>query len=302
VSAGGERLRRIIADNECVMGAPIFDPLSARMAEMRGWDVCKLPGTMWKTAELAQPDDLALANMTDLVDISRRILRVADVILIVDADDGGGTAINVLRTVRELEGVGVAAIEIEDNRVPTYYGQAQERHDLIVSQAEQVGKLHAAVDARRDDSTVIVARTRSLRDLPLDSALERIAAYSQTGVDAIMLPGLHSPRNAREDIEAARSVTGLPIFALGMPWGLQQDLGFLKENKVVLRYVKDFPAFRMAIKGIDDCFAHLQAGGNPEDLESKMAPMELVRHTPQAISRAGEFRNWSLKYGPGADG
>src|SRR5258706_1908298 len=109
-----------------------------------------------------------MSNMSDLVDHCRRIIRIADVSLMVDGEDGFGNAVNVGRTVRELEAAGVAAIEIEDNIAP---GRFNGEDRGLVSQAEQVGKLEAAVAARTDPTTVIVARTAGLRHCAPDDAL-----------------------------------------------------------------------------------------------------------------------------------
>ena len=104
---------------------------------MLGYEVCVLSGSVGKVANLAAPD-IVLSNMSDVVEHCRRITRMADVSLMVDAEDGFGNAVNVIRTVKELEAAGVAAIEIEDNVVPRQFGVA---HPGIVSTAEQVGKL-----------------------------------------------------------------------------------------------------------------------------------------------------------------
>lgn len=296
MTAAGARLKEIISGPDAVIAAPVFDPLSTHLAARRGFEVAKLSGTVWKGAELAQPDDLPLAYMPDLVDISRRILRVADVCLMVDADDGGPSAVSAYRTVRELEQVGVAAIEIEDNLVPRYYGEAVSRHDLVVGKKEFVGKLEAAVAARRDESTLIVARLL-LRTFPdLDDALERIVAYAGAGVDALMLPGLDNLRDGPADIAAVHGVTDLPLFALGLPWDVQTDPAFMQANNVKVRYVANFPLYRMAIKNMDDCLEYMADGGNPADLDDRMGPLSLVRNAPESVSRIGFFKEWSQKY------
>ncbi|HEX3931813.1 MAG TPA: isocitrate lyase/phosphoenolpyruvate mutase family protein [Nocardioides sp.] len=296
MTAAGARLKDIISRPDAVIAAPVFDPLSTHLSARRGFEVAKLSGTVWKGAELAQPDDLPLAYMSDLVDISRRILRVADICLMVDADDGGPSAVSVYRTVRELEQVGVAAIELEDNLVPRFYGEVEDRHGLVISQKEFVGKLQAAVDARRDDSTLIVARL-VLRTYPdRDEALARIVAYAEAGVDAIMLPGLGAPRDGRDDLQAIHAVTDLPLFALGLPWDVQTDAEFMRANNVKVRYVSDFPLYRMAIKNMDDCLAYMAEGGDPADLDDRMGPLSLVRHAPESVSQIEFFKNWSQKY------
>src|SRR5260221_8403718 len=136
-----ERFRQILARPECTLAAPIFDPLSARIADMLGWEVCKLSGSIGKFANLAVPDGVPLSNISDLVDLCWRINRVTDNCLIVDADEGGGNALNVYRTVRELEAAGAVAIEHEGKLGPSPFGEDESRHSLLIPLEEQVDKL-----------------------------------------------------------------------------------------------------------------------------------------------------------------
>src|SRR5919206_1541796 len=149
MSSARERFRRVISGSTCVLAANIFDPLSARIADMLGYEVCVLSGSVGKAANLGVPD-IVLANMSDVVDHCRRITRMAAVCLMVDAEDGFGNAVNVRRTVQEMEAAGVAAIEIEDNVVPKRFNV---QNPGLISKEEQVGKLRAAVAARTDPST-----------------------------------------------------------------------------------------------------------------------------------------------------
>ena len=288
MSKARERFREIIARPACIPAAPIFDPLSARIADMLGWEVCKLSGSVGKFANLAVPDGVPISNMSDLVDVCWRISRVADVSLIADADEGGGNALNVFRTVRELEAVGVSAIELEDNLVPRRFGDGKSRHSLMVSVEEQVGKLKAAVAARRDSSTVIVARTSALAELPLNEALDRIRAYSQTGAEAIMLPGV--PRG-RADIEAVHQATPLPLCVLGAPPDTVDAPGFLAANGVRIRFLGQ-PIYGTVVKALFDGLKHLKDGGSAADLTDRMASQELLR----AVNRTDEFVQWQEEY------
>src|SRR5919108_5142894 len=206
MSRARERFRGVISGSTCVLAANIFDPLSARIAHMLGYEVCVLSGSAGKAANLAVPD-IVLSNMSDVVDHCRRITRIADVSLMVDAEDGFGNAVNVIRTGKELEAAGVSGIEIEDNVVPKRFHVA---HPGLVSTEEQVGKLQAAVAARTDPTTVIVARSAALGECSLEEALERIAAYSETGAEAVMLTGVRH----REQLEAVHQVTSLPLCVL----------------------------------------------------------------------------------------
>lgn len=288
MSKARERLREVLSRPVCTPAAPIFDPLSARIADLLGWEVCKLSGSVGKFANLAVPDGVPLSNMSDLVDVCWRINRVADVPLIADADEGGGNALNVMRTVRELEAAGVAAIEIEDNLVPRRFGAGASRHSLMVSKEEQVGKLRAAVAARRDPTTVIVARTSALSELPLEEAQDRIRAYSQTGAEAIMLPGL---RQGRADVQAAHQATHLPLCVLGLPPDAVQDQAFLVAQGVRIRFLGQ-PTYGMAVKAIYDSLKHLKDGEAPEELRDRQASAELLR----AVDRTQELMEWEQRY------
>src|ERR1700691_3132679 len=116
MSVTSVRFRELLAKGGCISAAPIFDPLSARIADILGWEVAKLSGSVAKAANLALPDIVSVAIPTDLAAICRRIVAVTGMSLVVDADDAGPTVLNVVHTVQELEAAGVCAIEIEDNR------------------------------------------------------------------------------------------------------------------------------------------------------------------------------------------
>jgi 2-methylisocitrate lyase-like PEP mutase family enzyme len=286
VSLRSERLREVLRGPGCLPAAPIFDPLSARIAEMSGWRVCKLAGSVAKATELCLPDGVPLSNATDIVEICRRINRVIETSLMVDVDDAGETPLQVYRLVRDLEEVDVAAIEIEDNLVPRELGSAEGRHSQLIPTAEQVDKLKTALAARRDTSTVIIARTSALSELPLPDALRRIEAYAGSGVDALMLPGI-APKT-RSIIEAVHEVTDLPLCVVGLTQEMIEDRDYLERNAVRIRYFGQ-PVYGMAVKTIHDSLEHLKAGGRLEELDSLRAKPELLN----AITRSGELAAWS---------
>jgi carboxyvinyl-carboxyphosphonate phosphorylmutase len=281
-----ERFRHVLARPTCTLAANIFDPLSARIAHMLGYDVCVLSGSVGKVANLAVPD-VVLSNMSDLVDHCRRITRIADVSLMVDAEDGFGNAVNVIRTVRELEAAGVSAIEIEDNVVPKQFHVS---HPGLVSKAEQVGKLKAAVAARTDPTTVIVARTSALAECPLDEALERVRAYADTGAEALMLVGVH---RGRPDVEAVHRATPLPLCVLNPPPDVRNDPSFLATNGVRILMLGN-PTFAVAVKAIYDSLKHLKEGGTLEELQYRQASQDLLR----AVNRTDEFIQQQRQYVP----
>ena len=275
MSRAREFFREVLSRPECTLAANIFDPLSARIAHLLGYEVCVLSGSVGKAANLGVPDGV-LSNMSDVVDHCRRITRITDVSLMVDAEDGFGNAVNVVRTVREMEAAGVAGIEIEDNFVPRRFNVADPG---LVSTEEQVGKLEAAVAARTDPTTVIVARSAALGLCPLDEALERVRAYSQTGAEALMLTGAQS----REQLEAVHQATSLPLCVLSPPADARNDQAFLDSNMSILMLGN--PTFAVAVKAIHDSLKHLKDGGALEDLAGRQASPDLLRQ----VNRADEF-------------
>ncbi len=279
-----ERFRSVISGSTCVLAANIFDPLSARIADMLGYQVCVLSGSVGKVANLGVPD-IVLSNMSDVVDHCRRITRIAEVSLMVDAEDGFGNAVNVRRTVQEMEAAGVSAIEIEDNAVPKRFNV---QNPGLVSKEEQVGKLQAAVAARTDPSTVIVARTSALAECPLEEALDRIRAYSTTGAEALMLAGVP---HGRADLAAVHQATSLPLCVLNPPPEARNDSAFLAANGVRILMLGN-PTYAIAVKAIHDALKRLKEGTALEDLKELQAPPDLLR----AVNRTEEFLQWQQEY------
>ena len=283
MSLASERFRSVLSRPGCTLAANIFDPLSARIAHMLGYEVCVLSGSVGKVANLGVPD-IVLSNMSDVVGHCRRITRIADVSLMVDAEDGFGNAVNVARTVSEMEAAGVSGIEIEDNFVPRRFNVADPG---LVSKEEQVGKLESAVAARTDASTVIVARSASLALCSLEEAVDRIEAYAQTGAEALMLTGMRS----REQLEAVHQATSLPLCVLSPPADIRNDDAFLAANGVRILMLGN-PTFAVAVKAIYDSLQHLKDGGALEELNPKQASPDLLR----LVNRTDEFVQLQEKY------
>ncbi|MSQ16718.1 MAG: isocitrate lyase/PEP mutase family protein [Dehalococcoidia bacterium] len=284
MSQARQRFRDVLFRPSCTLAANIFDPLSAHIAHLLEYEVCVLSGSVGKVANLGVPD-IVMTNMSDVVDCCRRITRIDPVSLMVDAEDGFGNAVNVRRTVQELEAAGASAIEIEDNVVPKRFNVS---HPGLVTTAEQVGKLRSAVAARSDPATVIVARSAALGECPLEEALDRIRAYSDTGAEALMLTGVRGGRSA---IEAVHRVTSLPICVLNPPPEARNDLAFLGDNGVRILMLGN-PTFAVAVKAVHDALLHLRDGGAMEDLREQQATPELLR----AVNRTEEFIQWQREY------
>jgi oxaloacetate decarboxylase len=144
--------------------------------------------------------------------------------VVVDADHGYGNALNVRRTIEELETVGAAGLTIEDTLLPPAYGETKTQ---LISLEEGVGKMKAALDARRDPSLVIIGRTGAVSVSSLEDAIARAKAYEAIGVDALFFTGI----KAKAELEAISKVTRLPIILGGTPEAMS-DLSYLGEQRV----------------------------------------------------------------------
>ena len=176
------RFRAILDGDRCVHPASVFDPISARIAEDLGFEVGMLAGSIASGTVLGAPD-LVVLTLTEFAQQIQRICRAGDLSLMVDADHGYGNALNVMRTVEELETAGVSAMTIEDTVLPRSFGSAG--REQMIPLEEGVGKMKAALAARQAPSMVIAGRTGALRSAGLAEAVRRVKAYQNAGVDAL---------------------------------------------------------------------------------------------------------------------
>lgn len=229
-----QQLRAILAGDRCVHPASVHDAVSIRMAEDIGFDLAMLGGSVAALAVLGAPD-ISLLTLSEFAGLCRRICRASQLPLFVDADHGFGNALNVMRTVEEVENAGVAGLGLEDTVLPMAF---DESGDNLISIAEASGKLKAAVAARRDPDLVIAGRTMVFAD-HLDDLKARVTAYSQTGVDAIFLARAREKRQ----LEAVRASTRLPII-LAAARGELTDVDYLAKMgvRICLQGHPTFPA------------------------------------------------------------
>jgi carboxyvinyl-carboxyphosphonate phosphorylmutase len=283
MSKKNEMYRALLARPTVTLAGNIFDPLSARIAQIVGYDLLVLSGSVGKASNLAAPD-IVISTLPDVQDQIRRITRNTDIPIMVDAEDGFGNAVNVWRCVRELEAAGVSAVEIEDNVVPRQFGVENPGLNAL---ATQVGKLEAALAARTDPTTVIVARTAAWRS-DREHAVDRIKAYATTGAEAFMLTGVKS----KADIEAThQAAPNVPITVLAPPPEIQEDAAFCSANNVKIIMLGN-PTYLVAVQSIYDTLKFLKDGGNAAQLEDRQASRELARQ----ITRADEFEKWQNEF------
>ena len=278
-----QRYRRVLAGESCVYPASVFDPMSARMAESLDYEVGMLAGSIASATVLGAPD-LVVLTLTEFAEQIRRITRGSSISLMVDADHGYGNALNVMRTVEELESAGVAALTIEDTLLPPAFGGEGEG---LISIEEMLGKLRAAVAARQDPSLVIIGRTSALRQGGIDEAVRRLRAYEDTGVDAFFIVGARE----RAEVEAIHAATSLPLMLGGSPASLWSDLPFLNAHRVRIALQGHSP-FYAAAQAVYDVLKHLKDGGTPADLKTPVAAGDVLN----TALRQDDYAGWQESY------
>jgi carboxyvinyl-carboxyphosphonate phosphorylmutase len=277
------RLRAVFAGAKCLSPASVYDPLSARIAESVGYEIGMLAGSVASSTTLAAPD-LIVLTLTEFADQVRRIMRASRLSLIVDADHGYGNALNVMCTVEELEHAGVSALSIEDTALPLRFGQA-EGADELISLGEMVGKLKAAVAARRDPATMILGRTAALKVEGTGGAVTRAQAFAAAGVDAIFLVGVE----AADQVRAVHDAAKLPVMVGSAPASITREEFAAAGARVLLQGHQPLPA---AAKALREVYTHLYGGGAPADLKDRVASAKEM----DALIGNETYRKWQRDY------
>jgi carboxyvinyl-carboxyphosphonate phosphorylmutase len=199
-------LRQLLKRNEILVAPGAHDALAAKIVAKAGFEAVYFTGYGQAASHLGGPD-VGLLTMTEMVQRARNFAAAVDVPVIADADTGFGNALNTIRTVREYEAAGVAAIQLEDQVMPKKCGHMTGRQ--VIPLEEMVGKIKAAIDARQDPDFVIIARTDARTTLGIEEALRRGRAFAEAGADVLFI---ESP----ESLEEMRLITtsfSVPVLA-----------------------------------------------------------------------------------------
>lgn len=194
--SGSSGLARRLSSRNAILAPGVYDAMTALLAQQAGFEAAYLSGASIAYTRLGRPD-IGLVTASEVTDVLARIADRVDIPLIVDADTGFGNALNTQRTVRDFERAGAAMIQIEDQSFPKRCGHLDGKQ--VIPAAEMRGKLHAALDARRSSSTLIMARTDALAIEGWEATMDRAESYLACGVDALFIEALRTP----EQLEAA---------------------------------------------------------------------------------------------------
>ena len=258
-SAPGQRLRNTIEHGAIqVVGAP--NALMARMIEANGFAATYLSGAALSAGTLALPD-IGLFSLTELAQQTAYITRRIDIPLIVDADTGFGDVMNVERTVIELEAAGAAAIQLEDQQLPKRCGHLSGKS--LVSTDEMAAKISAAVEARQDESLIIIARTDARGVDGFDAAVDRAQQYLDAGADWIFPEALASADEFRKFSE----IITAPLMANMTEFGQSPLLSFEElEDLGYAAVLYPVTLLRVAMKAAEAVLQHLAVDGTQREV------------------------------------
>ncbi len=274
-----EVFRAHLSGERCLVPASIFDALSARLAEDVGFEIGMMGGSTASLAVLGAPD-LIVLTLTEFADQCRRISRASALPFCVDADHGYGNALNVRRTVEELEAAGVAALTIEDTALPLRHAQAGTE---LLSIDEGAGKMRAALDARGDNDLAIIGRTSACGVTGIDDAIARGRAYADAGVDALFFLGMSGP----EDIARLGAEFDLPIMLGGGGAIMGMDVDMLAQHGVRI-CLAGHPVLPAAVRAMHETLIAMREGRAPE----RPGSPDLMRQA----TRAGDYESWIATY------
>jgi methylisocitrate lyase len=275
------RLRELIAQGAVMMpGVP--NAAMARQVERAGFDAVYISGAGMANATAGVPD-IGLLTSTEVAQLAAYVAHAVTIPAIVDADTGFGGAENVARTIRQLEQAGLAGCHIEDQEFPKRCGHLAGKG--VVDVDEMVGKIKAAVRARRDQDFVIVARTDARAVENFDSAVERARRYVEAGADGIFPEALQSS----EEFKAFAHEIRAPLLANMTEFGKSPLLSFQELSDLGYRMVI-FPmsAFRVSMKASDeflrDLKKHATQSGWLDKMQTRKELYELLDYDPAAES------------------
>lgn len=258
-------LRRQIRSREQIVVMPgVFDALSARIAQNVGFDAMFQTGYGSAASLLGMPD-YGFLNAGEMIDNARRIIRAADIPVIVDADTGYGNPLSVWRVVRDLESIGAAGIFLEDQVWPKRCGHMHGKN--VIPTNDYILKLKAAQDARKSKEFIIVARTDARACRGLKEAIDRGNRYRKAGADVIFI---EAPKSANELCQIAKEIDA-PLVANMIEEGVTPNLS-AKELFDMGYAISLFPlsALYAATFAMKEVLHELKQNGTTKQVHEKM--------------------------------
>jgi 2-methylisocitrate lyase-like PEP mutase family enzyme len=285
-----QRLRKRLATGPVIIAPGIYDAYGARLVEQGGFEAVYMTGNGVSASLLGRPD-VGLVDLTMITSHARRVAAAVDIPVICDADTGYGNAVNVRRTVEEFEAAGVAAIHLEDQASPKRCGQLPGARPVI-ELAEAVGKIEAAVAARRDPDFIIIARTDSAEAHGLDEAIKRAKAFRKAGADVLFVEMKSGP-SILEDLKHVTSEVDAPCLVNMGAGGRLDELDADGIGRLGLR-IAIYPGLERAAAGfaIREALAGLKRDGNMKTMHGRMLSLKEYNQ----VLKLAEIEEWEEKY------
>jgi 2-methylisocitrate lyase-like PEP mutase family enzyme len=281
-------LKRRIAQSDIIVAPGVYDALTASLAAAAHFEALYLSGAAIAYTKLGQPD-IGLVSMSEVADTLTHICERVETPVIVDADTGYGNALNVQRTVRLFERAGAAAIQIEDQTFPKRCGHLADKG--VVSKLEMVGKIRAAVDARRSDETLVIARTDALAVEGFEAAIERAQSYAEAGADILFV---EAPRT-REQLSLVAEALGprAPLMA-NMVEGGQTPVLSGPDLQAIGFQLVIFPGaiVRALAHAAQDFYGVLRRDGTTDAFRNRMFHFQAINEivgTPAMLERGQNY-------------
>lgn len=269
MSQSGQQFRALVQEQSPLKIVGCINPISALIAEQVGFQSIYLSGAGVANANFGLAD-LALTSLNDVEEAARRICERVPLPLLVDIDTGWGSILNIAQTIQRLERTGTAAVHLEDQAFPKRCGHRQGKS--LISTADMLDRLKAALDARHHDSFVIMARTDAYSVEGLDAAINRAQAYIATGADMIFAESLSSIDEYQTFCDALPDV---PILANITEFGKTPIIPAEKLAEVGIKMaLYPLTAFRAMNKVTELVFKEILDKGTQEEMLSKLQTRE----------------------------
>ena len=259
-----QTLKQFLKRDKLLVAPGCFDGLSARLVQEAGFETAYLSGGA--VARSMGIPDIGLVTMSESIERAAQVISAIKIPIIADADTGYGNAVNLVRTVREFERAGVAAIHIEDQITPKRCGHLDGKE--VISLGEMTQKLQAVLAARSDPDFCIIARTDARGVNGFDDAIERGQAFAKLGVDAIFV---EAPQSEEELEEIPRRIPNIPLLVNVFKGGKTPMLPMERLEKMGYR-IAIYPSEtqRAAIHAMRNALSTLKREGTTESIDAAL--------------------------------
>ncbi|MBN1932557.1 MAG: oxaloacetate decarboxylase [Desulfobacterales bacterium] len=259
------QLREFLKEDKIIVAPGAFDALSARLIEQAGFPVVYVTGAGVASSRLGVPD-IGLTTMSELLDTGKNITNTINIPVICDIDTGFGNALNLMRTVREFENIGVAGLQIEDQITPKRCGHTAGKQ--LISKDEMVKKIEAFQAAKQTKDLVLIARTDAIAVNTFEDAIDRAKAYAAAGADVLFV---EAPQTVDQMRQITEILKGTPVLINMVEGGKTPVLPVKELGKMGFR-IAIYPtsAWMAAIKSIQKVLYELKRQGTTDGLREDM--------------------------------